>query len=225
MSYNSQTKIKVFLPYCGTFTLDTNPVTGGSLGLKYIIDVLSGACVAELTVKRSRSNIFEDPDLDAPIYRFTGNIFQQVPISAVDYSGIIQGQLGLAAGVASMATGNVLGGVTGVVNSMMARPNVETVGSCGSSYGYMGSQEPFVIIEYPCYNMPSKYNNFYGQPIYVLKQLNSCDGTTFVDPGTLWTDKFDWITAEEEEMLRQITDTGAIYIDHTAAYYNYDPES
>ena len=225
MSYNSQTKIKVFLPYCGMFTLDTNTVTGGSLGLKYIIDVLSGACVAELTVKRSRSTIYNDPDLDAPIYRFTGNIFQQVPISAVDYSGIIQGQLGLAAGVASMATGNVLGGVTGVVNSMMARPNVETVGSCGSSYGYMGSQEPFVIIEYPCYNMPSKYDNYYGQPIYVLKQLNNCDGTTYVDPGTLWTDKFDWITSEEEEMLRQITDSGPIYIDHTAAYYNYDPEA
>ena len=226
MSYNDQTKIKVFLPYCGTFSLATNEVTGASaLNLKYIIDVLSGACVAEITVKRKRNNIFEDPDLDAPLYRFTGNIFQQVPISAVDYSGIIQGQLGLAAGIASVATGNVFGGITGAVNSLMAKPSVERVGNCGSSYGYMGTQEPFIMIEYPCYNMPDRYDNYYGQPIYDYKTLSSCHGTTYIDPGTTWTDKFDWITSEEEEMLRQITDSGAIYIDHTAAYYNYDPEA
>lgn len=232
MSYNDQTKIKVFLPYCGMYSLSTNEVTGGSLNLKYIIDVLSGACVAEITVKRNRSPYIKEDTLDAPIYRFTGNIFQQIPISAVDYSGIIQGQLGLAAGMASLATGNIMGGLTGITNQMMTHPNVERVGSYGASYGYMGSQEPFVMIEYPCYNMPNSYEKYYGEPIYDYRVIGDCKGLIYVDKDTFWgtdPDRADFIdmTSEEEELLKQAVSEG-LYMPRTTEDFKrkyYDPNS
>ena len=227
MSYNDLTKIKVFLPYCGMFSLSTNEVMGANLNLKYIIDVLTGACVSEIQVIRGERSMGGDSSLDAPLYRFTGNIFQQVPISAVDYSGIIQGQLGLASGIASVVSGGAAGVgslVSGFTGAMMSHPNVERVGSCGASYGYMGSQIPFLMQEYPLYNMPNRYNNYYGAPLYDYKKLMYCDGYTEVDPGTLWADHLDFITEEEEQMLKQICDSGGIYIETSGDYYDFSPE-
>ena len=223
----THSKIQISLPYCGKFSLPISEVMGATLHLQYIIDVLTGACVAEIKATRQRGSVGGDPDLKATLYKFTGNIFQQVPISAVDYTGIIQGQLGLASGIASVASGNVLGGVSNIVNSMATmRPNVEHVGNVGSSYGYMSIQEPFIIQEYAWYNWPQsdKYYNYYGMPTSDYRLLDSMNGYTEIDPGTLWTDRFDWITQEEEQMLKSILDGGGIYIDHTPAYYNYDPE-
>ena len=226
LDYGGRSTIKIFIPYCTTASLATNEVMGSTLHLQYVIDLLTGACVAELEVKRNRSKVYADPNLSAPIYRFTGNIFQQIPVTAVDYSNIMRGQLGLAASVGSMLTGNIVGGVSGFANSMMSMsPTAERVGNAGSSYGYMSQQKPFIIQEYPWYNWPSKYNNYYGSPLYTYGVLSSFEGYTEIDSGTLWTDHFDEITSEEEEMLRQITDSGGIYIDKTSSYYNFDPDA
>ena len=232
LDYGGRSLIKIFIPYCTTASLATNEVMGADLHLQYVIDILTGACIAELEVSRQRSTVYADPNLKAQIYRFTGNIFQQVPVTAVDYSNIMRGQLGLAAGAASaltsVATGNPVGLLSGAssmaTNAMSMSPTVERVGNAGSSYGYMSHQKPFVIQEYPWYNWPDKYDNFYGRPLYDYKKLDGCDGYTEVDPGTLWADRFDWITSEEEQMLKQICDSGGIYIDHSSDYYNYSPE-
>lgn len=225
LDYGGMSNIKIFLPYCGTFGLKTNEVMGSTLHLQYLIDLLSGACVAELKVTRSRSTVSSDPDLKSVLYRFNGNIFQQVPISNVDYSNIIKSQMGILSSVGTLASGNVLGAASGAANSLLGmKPSMEHVGSAGSSYGYMSTQRPFIIQEYPWTNSPNKYENYYGRPSYSLKLLSSCDGYTEVDPGTLWADKFDFITEEEEQLLKQICDSGGIYIDHTSAYYDYSPE-
>lgn len=224
----THSKIQINLPYCGKYTLPISEVMGSTLTLQYIIDILTGACVAEVKVTRQRGTVGGDPNLDATIYRFNGNIFQQVPISAVDYTGILQGQLGLASGAASVMSGNILGGVSNMINSMATmKPNVEHVGNAGASYGYMSIQVPFVIQEYAWYNWPQldKYYNYYGMPTGDYRLLDSMDGYTEIDPGTLWTDKFDWITQEEEDRLKSILNSGGVFIDHTAAYYDYDPDS
>ena len=226
LDYGGKSTISIFVPYCGVHKLSTNEVMGAKLHLQYVIDLLTGACVAELTVHRSRNYVTEDPSLDSVLYRFTGNIFQQIPIGATNYSSILQGQLGLAASAMSAATGNVAGAVSGTLNSILGMsPQVERIGNTGSSYGYMSTQIPFIIQEYPWYNWNDKYDNFKGRPLYQYRLLDDCDGYTRVDPGTLWVDEFAGITKEEEDMLKTILNADGIYIDHTAAYYNYDPEA
>lgn len=232
LSYNDNVKLKAYLPYCGTFDLSTNWIMGrGKITLKYVIDVLTGACVAELEFKRDkRFGIGEEDSYSAPMYRFTGNVFQQVPISAVDYSGIIQGQLGLAAAAGSFASGNMIGGLSGAYNSMTAHPSVSTIGSPGASYGYMSDQTPYLIYEFPCYNMPDSYENYYGQPIYDFKNIGSCKGLIFIDGDTFWSsdvDRGDFIdiTSEEEELLKQAVSEG-LYMPRTIEdnnRKNYDP--
>ena len=239
MSYNDLTKIRAYLPYCGEYSLPTNLCMGSNLELRYIIDVLSGACVAEITVHRSARGLRGDADINAPTFKFTGNIFQQVPISAVDYSGIIQGQLGLLSSAASFvsgaATGNfgaMVGGISGAANSITAHPSVETIGSCGASYGYMSCQYPFITQEYPLYNMPESYEKYYGEPIYDYKVIGDCVGLIYVDQDTFWgtdPDRADFIdmTSEEEELLKQAVREG-LYMPRTTEDKNrqyYDPNS
>lgn len=232
LSYNDNVKLKVYLPYCGTFDLSTNILMGGRLTLKYVIDVLTGACVAEIECSRSSRNGIEEDSYKAPVYRFTGNVFQQVPISAVDYSGIIQGQLGLAAGAASIASGNLIGGVNAAFNAMTAHPTVSTIGNAGASYGYMSDQVPYLIYEFPCYNMPEQYAAYYGEPIYDFKIIGSCKGLIYVDQNTFWAtdpDGNDFIdmTAEEEELLKQAVAEG-LYMPKTDTDFSrksYDPNN
>ena len=223
LDYGGMSSIKIYLPYCGTFGLKTNEVMGATLHLQYLIDLLTGACVAELKVTRSRNTVTSDPDLKSVLYRFNGNIFQQVPISNVDYSNILRGQMGILSSIGTLASGNVLGAMTGATNSMLGmKPGMEHVGSCGSSYGYMSTQKPFIIQEYPWTNTPSRYENYYGRPSYSYKSLNNCDGYTEIDTDTLWAD-FKGITQEEEDMLKSILNSGGIYIEHNNAYTNYEP--
>ena len=223
LDYGAKSTIKIFVPYCGTFSLATNEVMGAKLHLQYVIDLLTGACVAELTVHRDRGYVTEDPNLDSVLYRFNGNIFQQIPIGASSYGNILTGQLGLAGAAMSAVTGNVMGAVSGVVNSALSMsPQVERVGNCGTSYGYMSTQIPFIIQEYPWYNWNDLYDNYYGRPLYKFMKIGECDGFTEIDTDTLWAD-FDGITQEEEDMLKSILNSGGIYMEQNNAYTNYEP--
>ena len=223
LDYGAKSTIKIFLPYCGTFSLATNEVMGAKLHLQYVIDLLTGACVAELTVHRDRGYVSEDPSLDSVLYRFNGKIFQQIPIGASNYGNILTGQLGIISSAMSAVTGNVIGAVAGAVNSTLGMsPQVERVGNCGSSYGYMSTQKPFIIQEYPWYNWNNKYDEYYGRPLYQFKVIGECDGYTEIDTDTLWTN-YQGITEEEEEMLKSIINSGGIYMERNTAYTNYNP--
>lgn len=223
LDYGAKSTIKIFVPYCGTFSLATNEVQGARLHLQYVIDLLTGACVAELQVERDRSYVTEDPSLDSLLYRFNGNIFQQIPIGASSYGNILRGQLDLAGSAMSALTGNVAGAITGSLNSVLGMsPQVERVGNCGTSYGYMSTQMPFIIQEYPWYNWNDKYDEYYGRPLYSFKKLGDCDGYTEIDSNTLWAN-FKGITQEEEDMLKSILNNGGIYMEKNTAYTNYNP--
>lgn len=225
-------KIKLYLPYCGTHEIDVQTAMGGSIWVKYIIDCLTGAVVADVIIKRKRSHVYQDPNLNSVMYSFTGNCFQAVPITARDFQSTISSLLGVASSVgtfmAGVGTGNpamISGGISGTVNGAMSMtPNVNRIGNYSSNFGYMQAQKPYLILERPMASVPARYENYYGRPLYDYKKLDACDGYTEIDSGTLWTDKFDFITSEEEEMIRRFCDTGGIYIDHSSEY-NYDPES
>ena len=230
----SMSKVKIFLPYCGTHQLDIQEVMGGRIHVQYVVDCLSGACVANVKIVRCRDHVYSDPDLNSILYSFTGNCFTQVPLTSRDFQSTISGLLGVAASAgtfgAGVATGNpamMMAGSSGVINGAMgSTPNAQQVGNYSSNYGYMQNQKPYLILERPMASVPSMYEEYYGRPLYdYVMKIDKCEGYTEIDTGTLWTDKFDWITSEEEEMLKSMLDHGGIYIDHSSEYYNYDPEA
>lgn len=222
--------VSLYLPYCGTHELNIREVMGGSVQVKYVIDCLTGSVIADVIVYKNASHAGES-ELSSVLYSFTGNCFQSIPLTARDFSSTISGLLGVASSVGTLAggvaTGNPLAmgmGASGVINgAMQSTPNVSRIGNYSSNYGYMQYQKPYLILTRPIASLPDTYEDYYGRPLYQQMKLDKCEGYVEIDTDTLWTGNFDDITSEEEQMLKDICNKGGIYLDHTSAYYNYDP--
>lgn len=206
MDYSGHSKLKIYLPYCGIFPLDINDVMGGTLSLQYIVDILSGSCVAQLYLTRYRNHVGSANESfinDRLIYEYTGNVFEQVPLSAVDYRGTIQGLMTIASGVTSVAAGQSsgLGAVaSGVMN---LAPDVQHSGNAATSYGYMGVQKPYIFLERQVQNLPIQFQQRegYTSNIYVSK-LNDLTGYTEIDIESFHTEYIKCTSQERDELVR-----------------------
>ena len=227
--YNNYSHIHIYLPYCGIHQLATNEVIGGKVKVEYWIDCITGSCVAFVTVTRNRG-YKGDSNLNSVMYSFTGNCFQAVPLIARDFTQTIQSLATIAGscatGAVSAATGNIAG-VIGAVGSaatsaLNMNASVNRIGNFGHNFGYMQMQKPYLILERPIASTPSTYEERYGRPLNDYKTLNDCYGYCEIDVNTIWVDKFEFITSEEEDMLKTELAKG-IFINHDSAYYNYNP--
>lgn len=96
LDYAPYTKVTLFLPFIGSVSLNTDEVMNQQLSLKYRIDLLSGQCVALLSVN------------DDCLYQFTGECSVSIPLTGADWSRIYSAAIGattaVVAGVAGAAT-------------------------------------------------------------------------------------------------------------------------
>lgn len=105
LDYAPNTKIQIMLPFIGSSALDTDEVMNRTLGLKYRIDLLSGACVAMVTINGDVR------------YQWTGECAVNIPFSASDFSRVYGAVLGaVGAGV----TGFMAAGAAGVASQAAA---------------------------------------------------------------------------------------------------------
>lgn len=176
LDYAPYTKLQVYLPFVGIVDLDTNEIMGGTLNIKYRIDVLTGSCLARLKVTRG--------DYKAELYNFAGNCAVQLPISGGSYSGIIANAIGVAGSIgATIATGGALAPVlvgSAVSSAINSHVNVSHSGSLGSNAGALGIMKPYLIITRPKPAEADNFNKFYGKPSNKTVRLSSCSGYTRV---------------------------------------------
>ena len=172
LDYNPYTKLSIFLPYIGFKEIDADDVMGKTVALQYIIDVLTGACVAELKCG------------DTVLSTWSGNCANEVPISSSDWRGAISAAVGIAATIA--ATASVTGGATAPMaasmvasvgaNSMNLKPTISRSGSVSGSAGFIGQQRPYIIRTIPNLVIPADQNKFIGYPSFVTMSLGSLTG-------------------------------------------------
>lgn len=171
--YSPFTQIYCYLPFIGIVELNADDVVASTLGIKYKIDVLTGCCLAQLTVKKF--------GLDAVLYTYTGNCAVQMPITSGNYLSTISSLLGtLASGAAAVATGGALAPVAiGAAASSLgggARASVAMSGSLGSNAGAMGIRKPYLIIKRVESADANGYNEFYGYPTNKRVNLSQLTG-------------------------------------------------
>ena len=172
LDYSPYTKIAIFLPFIGFKELDADDVMGQTISLQYIIDILTGACVAELKCG------------DTVLYSWSGNCANEVPISGSDWRGAIASAIGIAATVAGTAL--VTGGATAPMaasmvasvgaNSMNLKPTINRSGAISGSAGYMSQKRPYIIRSIPNLVIPADQNKFIGYPSFVTASLGSLLG-------------------------------------------------
>lgn len=187
LDYEPYTKIELFLPYIGCRTLSADEVMGKTISVDYRIDVLSGACVAFVTVNGD------------VLYQFGGSVATQIPITSQNYQGVIQGVLGavastvggliglgaIAAGMASVAAPAVGAvAVTGTAlassahNVMSAKQRIDHSGGINGSTGVVGSQYPYVVITRPNWHKAANQPHFTGYPGFFYATVSELSGFT-----------------------------------------------
>lgn len=122
LDYYPNTKVQLMLPFIGAVQLNTDEVMGNNIGVKYRIDLLSGSCVAFVTVN------------DDVYYQFTGECAVSIPLTGADWSRIYSAVVGaigtaIAGGVGVAAAG---AGATG--GGLVAAKSYEAAASGGASW-------------------------------------------------------------------------------------------
>lgn len=152
------TQVRLYLPFIGIVQLDTADVMRGTVSVVYHVDVITGACLAEVKVTRDGGG--------GTLYQFSGDAAVRYPISSGSYMGVVSGVLGVVGGIASgimsggatlpMAAGAIAGGLSG------AKTQVQHSGSFAGNAGAMGGKKPYLIIERPQSAVADGYGAYQG---------------------------------------------------------------
>lgn len=189
LDYDPFTTASIYLPFIGTHPIAVDDIMGKTVAIKYHIDILSGACTAFIKCGSS------------VLYEFIGQCSSSIPISANDWTNVINGVISIAGAIGSMvATGGASApaavGViaSNAVNTM--KPSIEKSGSMSGTGGMLGIQKPYLILTRPNQALPASQNYFTGYPSFITEELANLSGYTEIDSIHL-----TGIPATEDELI------------------------
>ena len=196
--YEPYTKVACYLPFVGIVPLKTDDVMGKKVNIKYGVDVLTGTCLATITVTNLKG-------VTIAMYTFTGNCAVQLPLSGGNYSGVIRGLVGM---VGSVAVGGAIGAIGAVGSALNSKLDVAHSGSIGSNAGAMGVRKPYLIITRAEPNEALNYNKYYGFPSNTAVSLKSCLGYTKVKE--VHVENINNATITEKNEIESLLKSGVI---------------
>lgn len=194
LDFNPYTKIEMYLPYCGTITLNPDEVMNHTISVEYYIDSLSGDIDAFISDEKRVLQIIK------------GNCFVPIPLTGRDFSSVYSSALGavsaLAVGAgAAVATGGMSApiavgmGTSVAANALNAKEQIKRVSSLGGMSGFMSIQNVYVIMTVPRQCLPELQNDHQGYPLFVTKALKEFSGYTEV-----YEIHLDGLDCTDEEM-------------------------
>lgn len=175
LDYNPYTNIRLYLPFIGIIDLSNSDVMRSKINVVYHVDVLSGACLAEVKITRDGGG--------GTLYQYAGNAATTLPISSGSYMGVVSSVSSVATrALAGFASGGALGaiasGATGILNAQGT--NVVHSGGFSGNAGAMGCKKPYLIIERPQTETADNTAKLLGYGSNLFAKLKTCKGLTRV---------------------------------------------
>lgn len=200
--YPPFTEISIYLPFIGVRRLDPSDIMRATVSVKYHVDVFTGACLANVNVKRDTAG--------GVLYTFPGSCSVQYPLSSGSYMGIVSTIASTVVGAITAPTtlgagAAVLGGITNLAFNSHA--NVERSGSFTGNAGAMGSKIPYLIISRPQTAMAQNFETLSGYPSNTYTKLSACTGFTQVK--FVHVENLNATDAEKQE-IEQLLKEGVI---------------
>lgn len=200
----TDTVIRLYLPFIGIVPLNTGDVMRGSVSVVYHVDVITGACLAEVKVTRDGGG--------GTLYQYAGDAAVRYPISSGSYMGVVSGVLGVVGGIASavmtggasapLAAGAVASGIAN------AKTDVQHSGSFAGNAGAMGGKKPYLIIERPQTSIASGFSAYQGVGANSVKRVGAMSG--YFRMTDVHVDNVARASAEELEQIRTMIERGVI---------------
>lgn len=160
--YEPYTSVKCFLPFIGIVPLDVSFIMRSKINIKYKVDVITGACLAEIKVSRDGCN--------SVIYTYSGSAIVTYPLSSGSYAGVISSVAQTALGIAMGSPTTVLAGV------LSAHADTSVNGSFSGCAGAMGCKIPYLIISRPQTRMADNVDMFSGLGANYTTTIEYCKG-------------------------------------------------
>lgn len=212
LDYSPYEKIQIHLPYCGSHDLDVDEVMGSTIGVKYHCDVLTGACVAFVTITN-------DETTACVRYQYTGNIISHIPITERSFDEVIKSVAAMgAAAVGTLAASTGAGGAIGEgisgeeadsvakssngANVMTVKPSIMRSGTLTTALGLLGLQKPFITRTIPRQSLPLNYKTYEGYPSNITEKLGSLSGFTKIY--SIRPNGFTCTTEELDEVITML---------------------
>lgn len=198
--YSPYTNVTIFLPFIGFRTVKTEDIVAGRVNIKYNIDVLTGSCVAIVSVRKK--------GVSYTLYTFEGNCSMSLPLTGADHTRMIAG---LSSAVLGGVTGGVAGAVMGGVNAMASgsfQANIQRSGSFSGNAGAMSIKKPYIIVNRDYIYDAESYNELYGFPANISTRLGDCSGYNRVK--SVHVDSISNATKEEKDEIESILRSGFI---------------
>lgn len=185
--YSPYTRIHIYLPYIGTVTLNTQEVMKSQIKLKYRINILTGDCIALITITKK----IDDTELNSVLYTFSGNCANEIPVSNANNNAIINArlaQLGSLIPIATdIATKNpklpvdiAKSAINILQTETSANLEVYRTGQMSCTNGSMAVRIPYLIIERVIPKYPSSYSINNGLTLSKTVKLSALKGFTVV---------------------------------------------
>lgn len=215
LDYAPNTKAEIYLPFIGERQLDIDDIMDASLHLKYQIDVLTGACVAQLKVTKKNTGGKHISELNSVMYSWDGNVANNMPLSGQSYANLYSAMVGgigaaLAVGISGGAAAPVVGAVSSAANILgSSKPTINRSGNLGGGTGLLSVQKPYITLSRPVQSIAPSALALTGFPSNVGGQLSNFSG--FIKINKIDLDNIA-CTAEEAEEIRRLM-AGGVYVD------------
>lgn len=212
------TSVKIFLPYCGMFSLDPADILGCKIGVKYYVDLVTGQCMAKLVLDEQSNG------KSIPFMSVYGNMGVDIPLTSTDRvqtelraTGAAISAMGSVAGhmLGGDALGAAVSGATGALNLAGADYNSQRTCSQSPTSSAFDTQDVFIMIERPASEYietgaKTGYKHLHGLPSNKYRSLSSYASGSFVQADAR-TDISFAMTSEENKMLESMLTSG-VYI-------------
>lgn len=221
IDYAPYTKGDIFIPFVGMVPLDIDAFMGHTIGLKYKVEICSGAAVAFLT-------------RDGKVWQtFACNLLTPIPLTSANYSQMWQTVVGAtaalagagaagAAGMGAAATageaaegaqaisaqsGNAAKASSGIMSAAATKPTIQKTNNISVLAGIMANRKPFIQLHRPNLMLPTHQKDLQGYPSYIESALSGLQGYTRISSINL---AVPGATGRELKMIDAILKTGFI---------------
>lgn len=196
------TNIRLYLPFIGIVDLSTSDVMRGNVRVMYHVDVITGACLADVIVSRDSAG--------GVLYQYSGDAAVRYPVSSGSYMGMVNGVLAIAGAVVGVASGGaalpaVMGAVGGIMNS---HTDVKHSGSFSGAAGAMGAKIPYLIIERPQTAIANDFASYQGIGDNRVVNIGSLAG--YFKMTDVHTDGVVNASEQEIEQIKALLEGGVI---------------
>lgn len=179
--YSPYVKAMIFLPFIGFRPINVNEIMGGTVYVKYYIDMFTGASVCFVKIANDLCN-------SSVLYTYECNVASQLPITSTDYHSVINSLITSSASLATaiampnpITIGNALGNTAMTSSLGQSTPDVQTSGQLNPNTGVMGHNKPYIALHFPVQSVPAGFVNQNGYPSSVNTMLGNLSGYTEVD--------------------------------------------